>query len=326
MLMKIFLVFIVLFTTGFFEVAAEADPEQAKFIEVLNENRRFFAKKNGISDMHELIFDEALQKVAARNDWLKTVLNPNFRGRYTLLKNYQNGMQDLMKDTKTFLGYDVSVRDKIARALLSEGHVKGWEHFNPIQTMIGCAPNQKNTMPNEYKNAEYTIVCVLGSKTRLSGWKILNSVPGSQCNPGYVNVEGLCSRPVKQPPSSTVPLPDTTLTSIAPLVVQIPPGDVTTPMVPNNSFIPENSSISATVNPEVPQDKKSPSPISPSIYVPATTVETELDRLIAEYKRNEQDGDVPSEEDEMEYFSKFSGCGRLSIEVTVVFVMILVLF
>ncbi|EGT49592.1 hypothetical protein CAEBREN_20689 [Caenorhabditis brenneri] len=290
MLMKMFLVFIVLFTTGFFEVAAEADPEQAKFIEVLNENRRLVAQENGISDMHELIFDEALQKVAARNDWLKTVLNPNFRGRYTLLKNYQNGMQDLMKDTKTFLGYVESVRDQVARALLSEGHVKGWEHFNPIQTMIGCAPNQKNTMPAEYKNAGYTIVCVLGSE------------------------------------SSTVSLPDTTLTSIAPLVVQIPPGDVTTPMVPNNSFIPENSSISATVTPEVPHDKKSPSPIAPYMYVPATTVETELNRLIAEYKRNEQDGDVPSEEDEMEYFSKFSGCGRLSMEVTVVFVMILVLF
>ncbi|EGT49425.1 hypothetical protein CAEBREN_01413 [Caenorhabditis brenneri] len=171
MLMKIIPIFIVVLSIGSLAQTVEPDPEQAEFIENLNELRRNASKLYGISNMHELTYNRELAQIAG---------SPNYSSSGYLFATdgtYSDVLDNMLGYVEILKSFSDEGRE---RKMKESAYAYVWRFVNPPQTKIGCVKNSKR------------IVCVFGEDKKLSGWKKSDETPGSKCMKGYSNSDGLC--------------------------------------------------------------------------------------------------------------------------------------
>ncbi|CAL2034616.1 unnamed protein product [Caenorhabditis brenneri] len=305
---------------------------QQKFIAELNQMRRSFAVGLNVSNMHELVIEDGLVKMAKDFIWNGTLPSPGDDWRYTWFLDYHNGAIDVEEAYQAF----IKLKEKERNDQQTEGFktfFREYEHLNPIQKLIECAEKESGYL-------DFSVICILGPNNT---FKFPRGIPGSKCSNGYVNTDGLCTL-VPTPkatsePQTTAPLPQAT-----PVPVQTDPPTTTAPTDSQNTIhIPYNSeNASSSVSPDKvapptdskasgnmdsfanastepdfknetttteislqkpvdpikkPQSKSQISPEQPMKSEPTPTPPSKMDLLIAEYLRNEQDGDLPDEDD-----------------------------
>ncbi|CAL2034625.1 unnamed protein product [Caenorhabditis brenneri] len=217
--------------------------EQKKFIAYLNEERRSFAKKNDVNNMHKLAFSPFLAFRASVANWT----GDDFDGarvtwRYTVLKNFENASQELKESMDYLNRHSKEMKLDIYKKRVNL-YFQPYEHLVPLQKFVGCA-------------VRTYVVCLFGPAATFSMSDFANTQAG--CEDNYILKDGLCTRSV---PVATTP--------------------------------DANSGSQVTVI-DVDPSKDQNHPVA---KIHPTTIESELDRRIAEYKANEQDGDLPSKDD-----------------------------
>ncbi|EGT49702.1 hypothetical protein CAEBREN_25533 [Caenorhabditis brenneri] len=229
---------------GFFlfvltSIEADPDDAQVKFIEDLNQLRRWYANDQNKVNMFELEYSPRLNIIAQDCVDNKPAHGKHKTWRFFEIKNYENGAMEL--NQTFFESSESEIQSKLDDSLTGNNeYVREIEHLVPLQKEIGCAENPK-------RSSEMKICCVLGHEGTLKSFSFdREGVSGEKCNEfrGFGELDGLC---VLDPPSDQV-----------------------------------------TNKPRIPQSQMT--------VAPRTTVETELDRLIAKYKAEEQDGDEYDED------------------------------
>ncbi|EGT49497.1 hypothetical protein CAEBREN_19563 [Caenorhabditis brenneri] len=302
---------------------ANLDPAQKKFIDELNGIRKEVAANLTITNMHKLEYSKNLAGKAARGE---KVAGYHESWRHTWVTNYSKGRDELLREFDRY--YETWVDGQPPnKSIEVQGLARPVEHLVPLHTKIGCALMIKTP---------YAVICSLGPEGSLDSFYTSLNNTGLNCSSGYLFIDGLCSPeddievkygsvqtqlPVIESSQSVEMTTESMIASqhletLKPdnhLPTAPPVGNISAKLgtrLSKNSSQTEDSTNS-TVNPYITP--------APFIYGPKTTVETELDRHIAKYQREEQDGDLPSEEDKGTY--GFSGCGKVSVVVSLVFVM-----
>ncbi|EFO98337.1 hypothetical protein CRE_24824 [Caenorhabditis remanei] len=160
------------------------DSSELMFISVLNEKRREMAKRDNISNMHELTWSEKLLQMLLI---IINANNPHENYQIVEFENYASGLK-----------LEFNKRQKLS---------------HPSQTEISC---------DETRKKGNKILCLLGPNEKKTDF--LRGNPGSNCIKGYENKDGLCSKSKVNPQTAleTPPTAPTTKVTIEP-VQQSPP-------------------------------------------------------------------------------------------------------
>ncbi|EGT49520.1 hypothetical protein CAEBREN_08204 [Caenorhabditis brenneri] len=159
---------------------------QQKHIGVINEMRREFAKKFQISNMHELVWDRDVEK-RAQDDPVPTY-NGIYDWRYHLLL-YTLKNHGLYTSKSDMQGYEYLIDEESERDFrnkISDGEDKTlhtFEWFLPAQKKFGCSIRYGANL------------CVLMPELHFGSFFEARGTPGSKCDKGYSNNDGLCSLP-----------------------------------------------------------------------------------------------------------------------------------
>ncbi|EFO86973.1 hypothetical protein CRE_20135 [Caenorhabditis remanei] len=150
--------------------------DKLAILEIVNNDRKAYAKERGITNMHKLIWDENLAQLARNRQFSsnkKTMREARIDGdEYTekqaqkYRNHYKNEttLQELLQDYNHY-------------------HMIGMETLIPGQKKIGCAPKHDKSSEGLITNT----LCFLGPE----------GSPGSKCSNGYKNEDGLCALPTE---------------------------------------------------------------------------------------------------------------------------------
>ncbi|CAL2034622.1 unnamed protein product [Caenorhabditis brenneri] len=274
----------------------EEDSSQLDFIDQLNKIRRKVAKKHGYPNMHKLVFSRKLARMAQYLILGETPPCLHDSCRFTEFHQYDTGHKELDDRFTRYISLSPDERRKEINDSNVKGFVGALEHVVPLQTEIGCS---------EMKFPDTVIIkifCFLGSNGTLDSLNLHESA-GTTCLEHYQNDDGLCVQRYEigmKNDEETTEQPEITIDKNNPKEASTVPTQ--------DSVTAEAATAETTVPKTLPTDGNSngipsitPSKITSAPFARPTTTESELDRLIAKYQREEQDGDLPSEEDEVEY-------------------------
>ncbi|EFP00416.1 hypothetical protein CRE_21820 [Caenorhabditis remanei] len=159
--------------------------DKQAILEIVNNDRRAYAKERGITNMHKLIWDENLAQLARNRDSSsdkKTMRAARIDGdEYTeeqaqkYRKHYnETTLQELLQDYNRY-------------------HMIGMETLIPGQKKIGCAPKHVESSQGLITNT----LCFLGPEGNGDSFTVSRGSPGSKCSNGYNNEDGLCALPAE---------------------------------------------------------------------------------------------------------------------------------
>ncbi|EGT49572.1 hypothetical protein CAEBREN_13723 [Caenorhabditis brenneri] len=289
---------------------SKEDNNQLVFIDQLNDLRREVAKDYGVKNMHELVFSRKLVEMAQDHINGKTIRCLEVDCRFTQFEEYDT--YDLKSLVLIFMSSTAEMQQVKLLENDEKGYVQSLEHVIPLQTRIGCADKNSGSQP-------FKITCVFYPQHHLNSWFTSSGTPGSDCFKGYSNVDGLCV------PNYKIAVKNDVKTTEQPEITIEKNNPKEASTVPTQDSVTTEAATAETAE-TLPPDGNSngipsitPSKITSAPFARPTTTESELDRLIAKYQREEQDGDLPSEEDEVEY--EYSNSRQVSLLISVIIIM-----
>ncbi|EGT49630.1 hypothetical protein CAEBREN_24311 [Caenorhabditis brenneri] len=305
---------------------------QQKFIAELNQMRRSFAVGLNVSNMHELVIKDGLVKMAEDFIWNGTLPSPGDDWRYTWFLDYHNGAIDVEEAYQAF----IKLKEKERNDQQTEGFktfFREYEHLNPIQKLIECAEKESGYLnfgvmcilgPNNTFKFPRGIPGSKCSKGYVNTDGLCTLVPTPKATS-----EPQTTFPFPQ--TTSVPVQTASSTAAAPTdsqnTIHIPynlenasssvsPDKVAPPTdfkasgnldsFANASTEPDfqnettttDISLHKSVDPIKKQQSKGQISSEHSMKSELTpTPPSKMDLLIAEYLRNEQDGDLPDDDD-----------------------------
>ncbi|CAL2034396.1 unnamed protein product [Caenorhabditis brenneri] len=166
---------------GFAGYKEDYDRMQSEHITLANQYRRAFAKKFRISNMHELVWDPVAEKTAQDNRY-NNPPKTKFLFRHhisTLLTSdtAKETFRDLIEDRNERYFRDQILEDE-------NDEMYPLELLLPAQKKIGCSYTKNGPDPS---------VCLLGPENYFGSFFEARGTPGSKCDKGYTNNDGLCS-------------------------------------------------------------------------------------------------------------------------------------
>ncbi|EFO96318.1 hypothetical protein CRE_14474 [Caenorhabditis remanei] len=173
------------------------DPEELsyfgnseEFLNAVNAIRKKFANKEHIPNMHELTWKQSLVTTADSLTWPDDSWTCA-RHVWRYVPTFYNGIAEAIEEEVHHMLTELSHKEflEFLKHGNENGHVGILELLNPLQTQIGCVSKQKVNDP--------FVLCLLGNEGVFKYWDLKSKqIPGSDCELGYIDQEGLCSLPV----------------------------------------------------------------------------------------------------------------------------------
>ncbi|CAO4367678.1 unnamed protein product [Caenorhabditis nigoni] len=170
-------------------------PEE--FLKNVNSFRKDHANSYNITDMHELIWNDELEKIAKDATWSQSIATDTKPYRFVVLHSYHLSEQRLKSEMAALKNLGSSKREILFEKIhdLSFGIS---ELAEPLQKFIGCAAKDQEKADG--------LLCVIGPREILQPWRLENRgvripgtkskylpfIPGTNCSSGYSNSDGLC--------------------------------------------------------------------------------------------------------------------------------------
>ncbi|PIC31352.1 hypothetical protein B9Z55_012081 [Caenorhabditis nigoni] len=155
----------------------------------LNQERKEYAKKNKISNMHKLIWDENLAVRAQTQDFAND--------KKTMRTGRIDGNEWTERQAKKFREQFGSHPEILIQSL-DRWRILGMEELVPHQKRVGCAPN---FYVNSQRATTHTL-CVFEPEATGNSFSVPKGDPGSKCTQGYTNQDGLCALPAPEKPAT----------------------------------------------------------------------------------------------------------------------------
>ncbi|EGT49536.1 hypothetical protein CAEBREN_01180 [Caenorhabditis brenneri] len=168
---------------------------EEEHLRLINQFRRDFAKKFNVANMHELKFDKNLRDIAENAvityiDWNSDRYKT---WRYTIFSSYWNQKNFntlfdslLMQSEKEIL--ETIIQREDSTDLAKQDH----EFIIPGQKAIGCAVKDGRISPTTHGEQRAVMLCLFGPEGYLATFYEARGPPGSKCDEGYHNKDGLC--------------------------------------------------------------------------------------------------------------------------------------
>ncbi|CAL2034453.1 unnamed protein product [Caenorhabditis brenneri] len=170
---------------------------EEQHLRLLNQFRRDFAKKFNVANMHELKLDKKLRDMTA--NMVTTQMGwdseKHKTWRYTLLTSYWGPK----KFDKFFDSLSRQNEKEILKAIFQREdstsfETMGYEFLTPGQKRMGC--NMKDggisITTDDGQHGMAMMLCLFGPEGSLDSFYVASGPPGSKCDKGYHNKDGLC--------------------------------------------------------------------------------------------------------------------------------------
>ncbi|CAO4372273.1 unnamed protein product [Caenorhabditis nigoni] len=166
-----------------------------EYLKELNELRRDAAKKYQIPNMYKLFWDHKLAEKGLIDDssGIWETRRQTWRDSEPFIK-VRDLDSDLAIDNRTVL-----VNDFNGQNFMSELEV-----LTPGQQKIGCIEWFRNYTYSDDFSVTYLTYCDLGPEGTGTSWNVSSGEPGSVCDQGFENDDGLCSPVVEPEPTAHV--------------------------------------------------------------------------------------------------------------------------
>ncbi|EFO91093.1 hypothetical protein CRE_30412 [Caenorhabditis remanei] len=188
--MKPVVVLLGIFLASLFSVSIAKQLNKEEYLKTINEERRVYAKKSRIPNMHKLEWDDFLATRAERGD-----CDNKSQSCRIALKDGNAEVERHAQDQMRYY-FPHARRSELIDAY-GKYHMNGHEDMTPGQKKIGCAPvtikqNENKELPR-FGMLEYQTRCILEPEGTGESWNMEVGDPGSKCTEGYKNDDGLCS-------------------------------------------------------------------------------------------------------------------------------------
>ncbi|PIC49309.1 hypothetical protein B9Z55_007961 [Caenorhabditis nigoni] len=172
--------------------------DREEFLKNVNSFRKDHANSYNITDMHELIWNNELEKIAQSTSWTRSEAPSTKPYRFVILEDYHLSKERLKSEMAALKNLGSSKREILFKKI--HGSSLGIsELVEPLQKFIGCAAKDQEKAD--------VLLCVIGPREILQPWRLENRgvripgtkskylpfIPGSNCSSGYSNSDGLCT-------------------------------------------------------------------------------------------------------------------------------------
>ncbi|PIC32667.1 hypothetical protein B9Z55_012907 [Caenorhabditis nigoni] len=176
---------------------AKSIANKEEYLKGINDLRRDYAKKARIPNMNKLVWDDYLETRTQMGD---------FSGEMKTMRINRRDEDDAAKrNVKNVTSYYFGDAHRPELIKNYETlHMAGMEDLTPGQQKIGCSSVKTEIdIIDTGEKMSYDTLCFMEPEGTGKSWNVPRGEPGSACNKGFVNDDGLCSPIQKAQPSGS---------------------------------------------------------------------------------------------------------------------------